>query len=47
MGVCTECGSPVCARCGNIQLVRGERRCMHDACLKKADGGFSMIKFVK
>jgi len=48
IGICAECGAPVCAKCGNIQHVGGERKPMHDLCLKHSeDSGFSMIKFVK
>lgn len=48
LGHCAVCGEPVCAACGNIQYVRGERKAIHDACLGAAEApGFSMIKFVK
>lgn len=48
LGYCDICGAPVCARCGNIQHVRGERKVAHDQCLRESeDAGFSMIRFVK
>jgi hypothetical protein len=47
LGDCPVCHHAVCDKCGNIQLSHGERRATHNACLKKADGGFKMIKFVK
>ncbi len=48
LGFCSECGGPVCAKCGNTQHVMGEHKVMHDLCLKQGEGSnFSMIKFVK
>ncbi|KAF0207837.1 MAG: hypothetical protein FD171_1482 [Actinobacteria bacterium] len=48
LGFCSECGGPVCSRCGNTQHVMGEHKVMHDTCLKHGEGSsFSMIKFVK
>jgi hypothetical protein len=47
LGECSVCHRVVCERCGNTQFCRGERRVTHNACLKKADGGFNMIKFVE
>ncbi|NTU72095.1 MAG: hypothetical protein HGB10_09795 [Coriobacteriia bacterium] len=46
LGDCTVCHRVVCEKCGNVQMTRGERRVTHNSCLKKADGGFKMIKFV-
>lgn len=47
LGRCPVCGLEVCTRCGNLQYAKGERFAMHDHCLRKDDGGFSMIRFVK
>ena len=48
IGYCHECGGPVCEKCGNSHFVSGERRVLHDFCLKDSQSpGFSMIKFVK
>jgi len=47
LGQCSVCDMAVCDKCGNVQHSHGERRVIHDACLKNADDGFSMIKFVK
>ena len=48
LGFCSECGGPVCSRCGNTQHVMGEHKVMHDTCLKHGESSsFSMIKFVK
>ncbi|MGB4592369.1 MAG: hypothetical protein WBI63_01155 [Coriobacteriia bacterium] len=48
LGFCDECGGPVCAKCGNNQLARGQHRVLHDMCLKHGEGSsFTMIKFVK
>lgn len=48
LGFCDQCEAPVCAKCGNIQYVSGERKVLHDICLKYGeDSGFSMIKFVR
>jgi hypothetical protein len=48
LGRCAVCGFDVCAKCGNVQHVRGDKRVTHDTCLKDDDeSGFSMIKFVK
>jgi len=46
-GACHVCGLSVCDRCGNIQFTKGERRPVHDSCLKETSDSFSMIKFVK
>lgn len=47
LGYCTVCDLAVCERCGNTQHIQGEKQVIHDECLKKGTGGFSMIKFVK
>ena len=47
LGNCSVCTFAVCAKCGNIQHVRGDKRVTHNDCLKHDEGGFSMIKFVK
>jgi hypothetical protein len=48
LGFCDHCEAPVCARCGNIQYISGERKVLHDTCLKQGDGsGFSMIRIVR
>ncbi|MRS12715.1 MAG: hypothetical protein EG823_06550 [Actinobacteria bacterium] len=48
IGVCDECGTPVCEKCGNSQIALNERKIMHDSCLKQcAETHFSMIKFLK
>jgi len=48
LGYCKECEGPVCERCGNTQIIRGERTVMHDSCLKFGEGSsFTMIKFVR
>lgn len=47
LGLCDVCNRGVCEKCGNVQHLKGERRIVHDSCLKKGDGGFSMIKFVE
>ena len=41
------CHKSVCERCGNVQIAGGERRATHRECLKKSDGHFKMIKFVR
>jgi hypothetical protein len=46
LGRCVVCYMPVCEKCGNIQHSHGERRVIHDACLPKDEGAFSMIRFV-
>jgi len=46
LGQCVVCGMSVCDKCGNVQHTRGERRVIHDSCLREDEGGFSMIKFV-
>jgi hypothetical protein len=47
LGECWVCDRAVCEACGNVQVSMGKRRVLHNECLKKADGGFSMIKFVQ
>lgn len=47
LGECSVCHRVVCERCGNLQFSQGERHATHNACLKKHEGGFKMIKFVK
>lgn len=47
LGQCAVCGMAVCDKCGNIQHTGGERRVLHDSCLREDDGGFKMIRFVK
>lgn len=49
LGFCDECEGPVCSRCGNVQYIAGQRKILHDICLKhgEKDSGFSMIKFVR
>jgi hypothetical protein len=48
LGRCHECGEPVCEKCGNSHFVSGERRVLHDFCLRTSGSpGFSMIKFIK
>ncbi len=47
LGRCTVCGGSVCEHCGNVQRARGEAHVVHDSCLSRDAGGFSMIKFVK
>jgi hypothetical protein len=46
IGQCVVCGLSVCERCGNVQHTHGERRIIHDSCLRQDGGGFTMIKFV-
>jgi ribosomal protein L32 len=46
LGDCSVCHRTVCEKCGNTQFSHGERHVTHNACLKKTDGGFKMIKFV-
>lgn len=46
LGPCDVCSRSVCEQCGNVQHMQGERRIVHDACLKKTGGGFSMIRLV-
>jgi hypothetical protein len=46
IGECSVCHHLVCEKCGNTQFAQGVRHVTHNACLKKADGGFKMIKFV-
>ena len=41
------CRMTVCEKCGNVQITGGNRSVTHRECLKKADGHFSMIRFVK
>lgn len=47
IGRCVVCDMAVCERCGNIQHTHGQRRVIHDSCLKEDEGGFTMIRFVK
>jgi hypothetical protein len=47
LGECSVCHRVVCEHCGNVQIAGGIRAITHRECLKKADGHFSMIKFVK
>lgn len=47
LGPCRVCGLSVCDQCGNIQHAGGERRPVHDACLRESGDAFSMIRFVK
>jgi hypothetical protein len=46
LGDCSVCRRVVCEKCGNVQFAHGERTVNHNACLKKSNGGFKMIKFV-
>jgi hypothetical protein len=46
LGECSVCRRSVCEQCGNIQISHGERLITHTACLRKAEGGFKMIRFV-
>ena len=47
LGECSVCGRTVCENCGSIQVTGGMRKPIHRECLKKADGHFKMIKFVR
>ena len=47
LGKCSVCDKDVCERCGSVQHSGGERRAVHRECLRKADGHFTMIKFVR
>jgi len=47
LGQCVVCEMSVCEKCGNTQHTHGERRIIHDDCLKNDDAGFTMIRFVK
>lgn len=47
LGSCKVCRFPVCEKCGNVQHIKGERRAVHDVCLRDSGDAFSMIKFVK
>jgi hypothetical protein len=47
LGNCKSCGLRVCDRCGNYQHSMGQRFAMHDGCVRRDEGTFSMIKFVK
>ncbi len=47
LGACTVCGLSVCERCGDFQHIKGEKKLVHNECLRDIDGHFSMIKFVK
>ena len=44
---CYVCKITVCEKCGNIQHSQGETHVVHDECLHKSDGSFSMIKIVE
>ena len=46
LGECSVCHRHVCEHCGNVQIAGGVRSVTHKECLKKADGHFSMIRFV-
>jgi len=46
LGECSVCNRSVCEKCGNVQFSGNGRHVTHKSCLKKADGGFKMIKFV-
>lgn len=47
LGTCSVCDRAVCDHCGNVQFTSGERRVTHRDCLRNADDGFKMIKFVR
>lgn len=47
LGDCSVCHRTVCEKCGNLQIAGGERKVAHHECLKKSDGHFRMIKFVR
>ena len=47
LGECSVCQRIVCEHCGNVQIAGGVRKVTHRECLKKADGHFKMIRFVK
>lgn len=47
LGDCSVCHRTVCDKCGNVQFAHGHRHATHNACLKKTDGGFKMIRFVE
>ena len=47
LGECSVCHRTVCEHCGNVQIASGERRVTHRECLRKADGHFKMLKFVR
>lgn len=48
IGYCHSCEGPVCEKCGNSHITRGQERVLHDSCLKDSgDSSFSMIKFVR
>lgn len=46
LGFCAVCDRSVCEKCGNVQHVRDERRVLHNNCLRKDPGGFTMIRIV-
>ena len=47
LGECSVCQRLVCERCGNVQFSGGVRTVTHRECLKRSDGHFKMIRFVK
>lgn len=47
IGKCDVCGLTVCLKCGSTQFIKGERKPVHNECIRKAGDGFSMIKFVR
>lgn len=47
LGACHICGLSVCEKCGNIQHIKGERRIIHNECLRDSGDSFTMIKFIK
>lgn len=47
LGVCPVCSMSVCELCGNMQFSEGVSKPTHRECLKKDDGGFKMIKFIR
>lgn len=48
LGYCDVCEGPVCDHCGNTQHILGEKRVIHDSCLRDAgDGMFKMIRFIR
>lgn len=47
LGGCAVCHRTVCERCGNVSFVGGERRVTHAECLRRDEGAFKMIRFVR
>ena len=47
LGECHVCHRSVCEHCGSVQFSGGTRSVYHRECLKKSDGPFKMIKFVR